>query len=41
MLKINSDLAEFTFDEEVNTTSPGQACVFYLDRSSFGWWLDN
>ena len=35
-LKINSNLAEFTFDEDINTTSPGQACVFYLDDQVLG-----
>ena len=35
-LKINSDLGEFTFDEDIYTTSPGQACVFYLDDQVLG-----
>lgn len=35
-LQINSDLAEFTFDESIYTTSAGQACVFYLDDQVLG-----
>ena len=40
ILKINSDTAEFTFDDEINATSPGQACVFYLkDQVLGGGWI--
>jgi len=35
-LKINSKTAEFIFDEQVNNTSPGQACVFYLQEQVLG-----
>ena len=39
-LYIDSDKVEFTFDEEINTTSPGQACVFYLkDQVLGGGWI--
>ena len=39
-LNIASDKAEFTFDDSVNTTSPGQACVFYLkDQVLGGGWI--
>ncbi len=36
ILNIKSNLAEFTFDNDVNTTSPGQACVFYLNNQVLG-----
>ena len=36
ILKFNSDIVEFTFDDEINTTSPGQACVLYLDEQVLG-----
>jgi len=36
LLNIDSNLAEFTFDEEIYTTSPGQACVLYLDEQVLG-----
>ena len=40
ILKINSGKAEFTFDQEINSTSPGQACVFYLkDQVLGGGWI--
>ena len=40
MLKINSDIVKFIFDDEINTTSPGQACVFYLaDQVLGGGWI--
>ena len=39
-LNIASESAEFIFDQEVNTTSPGQACVFYLkDQVLGGGWI--
>ena len=40
ILNINSDLGEFVFDSEIQTTSPGQACVFYLkDQVLGGGWI--
>ena len=36
LLNIDSNSAEFTFDEEINTTSPGQACVLYLGEQVLG-----
>ena len=36
LLNINSNLAEFTFDKEIFTTSPGQACVLYHDEQVLG-----
>ena len=39
-LNITSQNAEFIFDKEINTTSPGQACVFYLkDQVLGGGWI--
>ena len=39
-LKIYPNKAEFIFDEEINNTSPGQACVFYLkDQVLGGGWI--
>jgi tRNA-specific 2-thiouridylase len=41
-LNINTKKSEFIFDEEINTTSPGQACVFYLkDQVLGGGWITN
>ena len=40
VLKINENRAYFTFDEEISMTSPGQACVFYLnDQVLGGGWI--
>ena len=40
VLNFVSNKAEFTFDEEIITTSPGQACVFYLqDQVLGGGWI--
>jgi len=40
ILNIKSDNVEFTFDKEINTTSPGQACVFYhKDQVLGGGWI--
>ena len=40
VLNIFSHKAEFIFDEEIATTSPGQACVFYLqDQVLGGGWI--
>ena len=39
-LNLNSNFAKFEFDEEINATSPGQACVFYLkDQVLGGGWI--
>ena len=39
-LKIELNKAEFTFDEEIDNTSPGQACVFYSeDQVLGGGWI--
>jgi len=35
-LNIFSDSAEFIFDSSILTTSPGQACVFYLNEQVLG-----
>ena len=35
-LNIFSDSAEFVFDSNILTTSPGQACVFYLNEQVLG-----
>ena len=35
-LNIFSDSAEFIFDSNILTTSPGQACVFYLNEQVLG-----
>jgi len=40
ILKVDSNIAEFIFDEDINNTSPGQACVFYLhDQVLGGGWI--
>jgi tRNA-specific 2-thiouridylase len=40
VLKINENGAYFTFDKEISMTSPGQACVFYLnDQVLGGGWI--
>jgi tRNA-specific 2-thiouridylase len=40
VLNINLHCGEFKFDQEINTTSPGQACVFYLgDQVLGGGWI--
>ena len=40
VLNVLSDNAEFTFDEDISTTSPGQACLFYLqDQVLGGGWI--
>ena len=40
VLNIVSNKAEFIFDEDISTTSPGQACVFYLkDQVLGGGWI--
>ncbi len=40
VLKINENRAYFTFDEKISMTSPGQACVFYLnDQVLGGGWI--
>ena len=40
VLNVASNKAEFTFDKEISTTSPGQACVFYLqDQVLGGGWI--
>lgn len=36
VLKIYANRAEFKFDEKINNTSPGQACVFYLQNQVLG-----
>ena len=36
ILNANSKYAEFTFDKDIDTTSPGQACVFYLKNQVLG-----
>ena len=36
ILKINSGKIEFVFDEKINNTSPGQACVLYLQEQVLG-----
>ena len=39
-LIVDSNKAEFIFDNEINNTSPGQACVFYLkDQVLGGGWI--
>jgi len=35
-LIFDKDTACFTFEKETNSTSPGQACVFYLDNQVLG-----
>jgi len=40
ILQVIENKAYFTFDKEINTTSPGQACVFYLkDQILGGGWI--
>ena len=40
ILNINSDFGTFTFDTELDNTSPGQACVFYKnDQLLGGGWI--
>ena len=40
ILDINSDYGTFTFDTELDKTSPGQACVFYKnDQLLGGGWI--
>ncbi len=40
ILNINSDHGTFTFDTEIDKTSPGQACVFYKnDQLLGGGWI--
>ena len=40
ILNINSKKAEFIFNDEIDGTSPGQACVFYLqDQVLGGGWI--
>ena len=40
ILNMEFDKAEFIFDDGINTTSPGQACVFYLkDQVLGGGWI--
>ena len=40
ILDINSDHGTFTFEKELDNTSPGQACVFYKnDQLLGGGWI--
>ena len=40
ILDINSDFGTFTFEKELDKTSPGQACVFYKnDQLLGGGWI--
>ena len=40
LLNVTNEKAKFTFDDEINGTSPGQACVFYLkDQVLGGGWI--
>ena len=40
ILDINSDHGTFTFEKELDKTSPGQACVFYKnDQLLGGGWI--
>ena len=40
ILDINSDHGSFTFEKELDKTSPGQACVFYKnDQLLGGGWI--
>ena len=40
VLKIESNKIQFIFDNSINSTSPGQACVFYLkDQVLGGGWI--
>ena len=40
ILNINDDKGTFVFDMPINSTAPGQACVFYKkDRVLGGGWI--
>ena len=42
VLEINNSEGIFVFDEQINATSPGQACVFYYkDQVLGGGWITN
>ena len=41
-LVFDNHTACFTFEKEINSTSPGQACVFYLNNQVLGGgWITN